>query len=161
MTNEETRRNIRRMIERWFACPKYYARMLNEINGYKEKLESVTDIKPQCLTGMPRGNEISNPTERAAERLATLKEHFADEIDYLSTEIERTLDLDMQVKQCVQSLEPIEQTIIELRYRSSDQNGGKTYEQIAREIGYSEDHVKRLERVAIDKLSLMILIEIK
>lgn len=144
------------MLERWFACPKFYAVKIREINEYKEMLENVTDIKPQALTGMPKGNTTSDPTQRAAERLATLKEHVAEEIDYLSTEIESMLDFDMAMRGCVRSLNQTEITIIDMKY-----HGGKQYEQIAREIGYCEDHVKRLERGAIDKLIPMISIEIQ
>lgn len=153
--NEEQRRQIRRLLWRWGRVTEFCARRHHDIEEFNELIESVADIRPQQLSGMPHGGGTSDPTQRAAFAMDGLKERYEARVSELAEDIQKELDFAKAIDGAVKVLDAAEMGIIELRYKK-----GKRYEQIAEDTRYSVDHVKRIEREAIDKLSEEIKIEI-
>lgn len=154
--SEEQRRQIRRLLWRWGRVTEYCARRHHDIEEYSDLMESVADIKPQQLTGMPHSGKTTDTTQRAALELSGLKERYEERVSELAEEIRKELALASAIDSTMQTLNAKEQAVIDLRYKKTRQ-----YEQIAKSTGYAEDHVKRIEREAIDKLSELIKITIE
>lgn len=144
MIDKEERRKIRRLLWKWGRVTEYCAHRHRDMIEYIELMDAVGDIKPQTLSGMPHGTDVGNPTERLAE----LRMRYAERIDCLSREIDKELRLSHDIDELIAELEPIEQTILDLRYK-----GGKSYMGIADELNYCERQVKRTEYEAIEKLA--------
>ena len=152
--SEDERRNIRRLLWRWGRVTEYCARRQHDIEEYNSLMENVADIKPQQLTGMPHAGTISDTTQRAAMQLSGLKERYEERVSELVDEIRKELALASAIDGAMQTLNAKEQAVIDLRYKKTRQ-----YEQIAKSTGYAEDHVKKVEREAVDKLGELIKIE--
>ena len=62
---------------------------------YREKLEEMEIISASLLTGMPSGNNPSDPTEKYVLRLQKLKEkmqHIMERISEIEVEVERYIE---------------------------------------------------------------------
>lgn len=149
--NEEQRRKIRRLLWRWGRVTEYCARRHHDIEEYNSLIESAADIKPQQLTGMPHSGKTTDTTQSAAMQLSGLKERYEERVSELVEEIRKELALASAIDSAIQVLNAKEQAVIDLRYKKTRQ-----YEQIAKSTGYAEDHVKKMEREAVDKLSELI-----
>lgn len=148
------RKKVRRLLWRWGRVTAYCARRHKDIIEFTELIENVGDIKPQVITGMPRGGGKSDPTQLSAARLAMLKERYSERICDLQTDVEKELRFCTAMDEALKVLDVTETAVIELRYKR-----GMQYPEIAKETNYSDAQVENIERGAVDKLRERILVE--
>lgn len=146
------RKKVRRLLWRWGRVTVYCARRQKDIAEFSELIDSIGDIKPQAITGMPRGSGISDPTQLSAEKLTAIKERYADWIGNLQTDVECELRFCSAMDDVIKILDVSETAVIELRYKR-----GMQYPDIAKKTHYSDAQVENIERAAIDKLRELIL----
>lgn len=120
-----------------------------------ELIESVSDIRPQQLSDMPRGGLSSDPTPRAAGELIKLKERYGERIAEHNADISEELQFASAMDDALKSLNPNEMRVIELHYSKE-----KQYQAIARKMGYSVESVKKFHRSAIEKLHPLISVKV-
>lgn len=152
--DREDRRRVRRLLWRWARVASFCARRHKDIEEYSALIESAADIRPQQLTGMPHGSGSTDPTERAAARIAQLREMYSDRIAELSSDIDEEMRFYTAVSTAVETLEYTGQTIIDMKYRRE-----LNYDRIAERTGYTPRRVQQIEREAVDKLLKLIVIE--
>ena len=93
------------------------------------------------LTGMPHaGASNGSPVERAAEKHAELLKTYRQK----EAELLEALQV---IEQAIESLPPIERTVIRLYYAR-----GLTWEQVCVEIGYSWSQTHRIHAAALERL---------
>ena len=144
----ERRYQTRGILWRWAATTETCASKQDEIKEYLRQIESAADIKPQCLTGMPHSGTTSDPTPRAAEKIARLREKLQERINKLVDDTATDLEMQSTIDDAVRSLGGIEQLVINAKYKQR-----KKYEQIAEELGYCVDRVKQIDGDAVDKIA--------
>ena len=150
----EERKEIRRLLWRWGGVTAFCARRQKELVEYGELIDSVSDIKPQVLTGMPIGSEVSSPTERNAERLRSLKERYAERIIDLTAEIDDELAFAAAVESAMGDFTPIEKTVLDFKYKHE-----RRVRVVADRLRYSVAQIENIERGAVDKLRKRISVE--
>lgn len=151
-TVKADRKKTRRLLWRWGRVTAFCARRHKDVIEFTDLIESVGDIRPQVLTGMPHGSQKSDPTQLSADRLSMLKERYALRITELQTDIEKELRFCTAIEDAMNVLDVTETAVVELRYKR-----GMQYPEIAKETHYSDAQVENIERAAIDKLRELIL----
>ena len=146
-SNREERQRIRRLLWRWGRVTTYCARRHGDILAFKELIESVSDVRPQDMTGTPKGTTFSDPTVRSAERMAMLEELYNERIAELTDGIEHELLFAGSMDDAMRELSPVEAAVIDLRYKRQ-----LSYEKIADELNYSKRNVEQIEGAAITKI---------
>ena len=81
MTKREQRAYIRRLLVRWGKAKRSAKEIDKKIANIKERMEAVADIRPQVLSGMPHGSDITDPTARSAIKLINNDMSFVAFID--------------------------------------------------------------------------------
>ena len=124
---------------------KRYHSLIVEVQYLRDELDTLDNLIKHCqspaLSGMPSaGGGASDKIGRNVAKLCELQhilKHKLDEIDAERIEIEEAIN----------SLEPMERTILRLRYVKC-----LPWWRIANEVAYSERMVKYIEARAIEKI---------
>jgi len=148
----ETKRHIRRLLWRWGKTTVTCARLQKQRHDYLALIESATDVHGSPLTGMPGSGKVGDPTARAAERLAYLREKYEGMADLIEQEIISEIEFAKSIEIAMQNLDVQQRRIIDMHYRM-----GMSYVRIGEETYYSERQVKRYEAKAVVDLGEYIL----
>lgn len=107
-------------------------------------INSQREIKVPELTGMPRGNEISDTVYNSVEKIIVT---YGQEVAKLENRLEKAFEKRNYIEDLISILEPIEKRIIELKYF-------KKYKiwMICSVVSYERSHVYRLHDEAIERL---------
>jgi len=154
MENSDARKEIRRLLWRWGKVTATCARKQKELQEYLDLINSATDVKSSPLTGMPGGGGLSDPTARAAERLAYLKDRYQEMVDILTAEIDDEIQFSRAMDEAMLVLTVQERRIVELRYRN-----GWSFARIARVTSYSERQVQRHDENAVKAMGKSITVQ--
>ena len=148
----EQRAAIRRLLKRWGAATQLCKSKQEEIAQYQGLIDATYDLHPQQYTGMPHGNNISNPTALTAERAEELRNAYRRRIDDIMDDIAELMDFCAAIDCIIVDLPPDQQRVIDLRYRRMNSARKSPWARVGVLAGVSEEHARRLERCAIDKL---------
>ena len=148
MESSNSRKDVRRLLWRWGRVTSTCARKQKELQEYIDLIDSVADVHSSALTGMPGGGQISDRTERAAERLIFLRGRYQEMIDMLAKEIEEELRFRDAMDDVLKCVEDPARTIIEMRYKYA-----WSFLKISRETNYAESWVRQLDGIAVQKIS--------
>ena len=147
MESSNTRKDVRRLLWRWGKVTSTCARKQKELQEYMDLINSVSDVHSSALTGMPGSGQISDRTERAAERLMFLKDRYQEMIDELAKEIEEELRFRDAMDDVIKCVDDPARTVIEMRYKYT-----WSFTRIARETNYAESWVRQLDGIAVQKI---------
>lgn len=123
----------------------------NRIDNVLSRIEAEMESCAINYNGMPRGNNISKRTEQDAIRIAEQKrklEHAKADAIEIMCEVESTIEM---------LIDPMEKNVLHARYIDLKENGTpKGWWKIANNLGYSEDGVYRIHRIALEHLEKLI-----
>lgn len=148
----EQRAAIRRLLKRWGAATQLCKSKQEEIAQYQGLIDATYDLHPQQYTGMPYGNNVSNPTALTAERAEKLREAYKRRIADIAEDIAELMDFCAAIDSILLDLPPDQHRILDLRYRRFNSVRKPPWVRVGVLAGVSEEHARRLERCAIDKL---------
>lgn len=148
----EQRAAIRRLLKRWGSATQLCRSKQEGIAKYQELIDATYDLHPQQYTGMPHGNNISNPTALTAEHAEKLRDKYKSRIADIAEDIAELMDFCAAIDSILLDLPPDQQRILDLRYRRFNSVRKPPWVRVGVLAGVSEEHARRLERCAIDKL---------
>ena len=131
-----------------------YGKALEEKRRIEEdiiRIEAEIGMPGINYDGMPRGNNISKPTEQSALR-------FSSQIKRLRKSKDEAVKTMLEVEETVAKLNnAMERKVLRARYIDLQENGAsKNWLRIAKELKYSEDGIYRLHRVALKHLEVIL-----
>ena len=148
----EQRAAIRRVLMRWGAATQLCRRKQEEIAKYRGLIDATYGLHAQQYTGMPRSGTVSDPTAMTAEHAEKLREAYKCRIADISEDIAELMDFCAAIDSILLDLPPDQQRILDLRYRRFNSVRKPPWVRVGVLAGVSEEHARRLERCAIDKL---------
>ena len=157
----EQRAAIRRLLKRWGSATQLCKSKQEEIAQYQGLIDATYDLHPQQYTGMPHGNNTSNPTALTAERAEKLRNAYRRRIDDIMDDIAELMDFCTAIDCIIVDLPPDQQRVIDLRYRRMNSARKSPWVRVGALAGVSEDHARCLERTAIDAIEKQIKINSK
>lgn len=152
----EQRAAIRRLLKRWGSATQLCKSKQEEIAQYQGLIDATYDLHPQQYTGMPHGNNMSNPTALTAERAEKLRNAYRRRIDDIMDDIAELMDFCTAIDCIIVDLPPDQQRVIDLRYRRMNSARKSPWVRVGALAGVSEDHARCLERAAIDAIEKQI-----
>ena len=153
MSNDNMRAAVRRLLKRWGAATQMCRRKQEEIAEYNGLIDATYGLHAQKLTGMPHGNDVSNPTAITAERADKLRDAYRRRIADITDDIANLMDFCAAIDSLLLDLPVDQYKVIDLRYRRFNTAKKPPWVRVARLAGVSEDWAKSLERRAVDTLS--------
>lgn len=153
MVDNETRAAIRRLLKRWGAAAQMCRRKQEEIAEYNGLIDATYGLHAQQYSGMPHGGEVSNPTAITAERAEKLRDAYRRRIADITDDIANLMDFCAAIDSLLLDLPVDQYKVIDLRYRRFNTAKRPSWVRVARMAGVSEDHARRLERWAVDRLT--------
>ena len=145
MTN---RSDIRRLLWRWGRVAESCKAKQRELEEFQNILKSCTDLSASVIDGMPHGTNTTDPTQRAAIKLAGIAEEYEQIIEIIRREISEELRFKYSMDKAVSELPAEQQRIIELRYKR-----GHRWTYISLKLCFSEHHVQKLENKAVNVIA--------
>ena len=122
-------------------------RLDQRIRSKQEQIASLNDLATDCsatLTGMPR-----NPN-RGGSRMADAVAKIVDLQNEVAADMERLVELKAEIISTIKAVDCIEyQLILEKRYIS-----GKSWPEIAVDLGYKMRHLYKLHDDALEKIKI-------
>lgn len=159
MSNDNMRAAVRRLLKRWGAATQMCRRKQEEIAEYNGLIDATYGLHAQKLTGMPHGNDVSNPTAITAERADRLRDAYRRRIADITDDIANLMDFCAAIDSLLLDLPADQYKVIDLRYRRFNTAKKPPWVRVARMAGVSEDWARELERKAVDSISKNIDIE--
>lgn len=157
----EQRAAIRRLLKRWGSATQLCKSKQEEIAQYQGLIDATYDLHPQQYTGMPHGNNISNPTALTAERAEKLRNAYRRRIDDIMDDIAELMDFCTAIDCIIVDLPPDQQRVIDLRYRRLNSACKSPWVRVGALAGMSEDYARSIERSAIDAIGKQIKINLE
>ena len=148
MTN---RSDIRRLLWRWGRVAESCKAKQRELEEFQNILKSCTDLSASVIDGMPHGTNTTDPTQRAAIKLAGIAEEYEQIIEIIRREISEELRFKYSMDKAVSELPAEQQRVLELRYKA-----GHKWVYIGLKMSYSERAVRNLDEKAIKELGKQI-----
>lgn len=141
----KTRNAVRRLLWRWGNTFPALRRLEREREEAQRWANDARDtLRAQNITGMPRGGRQSDLSDVVAEYI-----HRVDMYDDLVKQIDAEIADRIRLRNCIEGLvaqlTPMQEKVIEYRYID-----GHAWRYIAMKMNYDEDHIKRVERQAVD-----------
>lgn len=122
-------------------------RLDQRIRSKQEQIAALNDLATDCsatLTGMPR-----NPN-RGGSRMADAVAKIVDLQNEVAADMERLVELKAEIISTIKAVDCIEyQLILEKRYIS-----GKSWSEIAVDLGYKMRHLYKLHDDALEKIKI-------
>lgn len=159
MRDDNMRAAVRRLLKRWGAATQMCRRKQEEIAEYNGLIDATYGLHAQKLTGMPHGNDVSNPTAITAERADKLRDAYRRRIADITDDIANLMDFCAAIDSLLLDLPVDQYKVIDLRYRRFNTAKKPPWVRVARMAGVSEDWARELERKAVDSISKNIDIE--
>ena len=153
MSNDNMRAAIRRLLKRWGAAAQMCRRKQEEIAEYNGLIDATYGLHAQQYSGMPHGGEVSNPTAMTAEQADKLRDAYRRRIADITDDIANLMDFCAAIDSLLLDLPVDQYKVIDLRYRRFNTAKKPPWVRVARMAGVSEDHARRLERWAVDRLT--------
>ena len=145
----EERRNsrsaVRKLLWRWGNTMTALRRLEREREEAQKWANDARDtLRAQNLTGMPGGGRKGDLSDVVAEYMRRV-EMFDDLVKQIDAEIAERIRLRNCIEALVAQLTPMQEKVIGYRYID-----GHAWRYIAMKMNYDEDHIKRVERQAVD-----------
>lgn len=156
LTRDEERKRVRWYLDKWGRFDEVGFLLQRDIDLARERIESALDTKAAPLTGLPRGNDISDKTANTAEKHMAISERMAEHIAYLEERLEEETRIFRTMDEAISQLDWQEQRVLRMKYREE-----KSFEQIAQRIHYSKRGVEQIAERAVDKLKLRFVVTVK
>lgn len=155
MTKREQRAYIRRLLVRWGKAKRSAKEIDKKIANIKERLEAVTDIHPQILSGMPHGSDIIDPTARSAAKLMMAKERYNLQMAEMLEKINDDMAFVAFIDTALDEFPENQKKVIELKYNFYEHFYSREMPSNVR-VGIKMDKspkaVELLEKRAVDRM---------
>ena len=148
----ENRAAVRRLLMYWGNAERTRTDKEKELVAVEEEIETLYDLRPACLTGMPGGSEISDSTSAAAGRAMREKKRLERKKQRIEKELEELNYHAGLIEFEVMCLPPLECEVIKLRYVEYGVAKSGYWEKIAQQMHVSQDWAKALERHGVERL---------
>lgn len=109
--------NIRKAMWNWGDAREQANRYQSQIKDFENRLDDMRGLSGLNFDGLPRGNSISDPTARKAEKILQLCELYEQTITQTYILLNRTLDMMVKVDRLLEDCSPLQRQIAYLRYR--------------------------------------------
>lgn len=149
----EERAAVRRLLMYWGNAERTRADKEQLLISVDEEIEALYDLRPQQLTGMPRGSGVSDSTPAAAQRASREAKRLEKKRQRLEDELQKLNYWAGMIEFEVMCLPSLEYEVIRLRYVKYGTAKRGYWERIARQLYISPDWAKKLERQAVDRLT--------
>lgn len=144
MTNRAT---VRRLLWRWGRVAEFCTAKTREIEFFAEKLEASRGLTGYVADGQPHGSEVSDPTARAALRMESILQSYADLVDGIAQDIEQETAFKRSMDELINALPHEQRRVLELRYVD-----GHQWVFIGMKMCMDETTAKRMEARAVDEI---------
>lgn len=155
MTKREQRAYIRRLLVRWGKAKRSAKEIDKKIASIKERMEAVADIRPQVLSGMPHGSDITDPTARSAIKLMAAKERYNLQMAEMLERINDDMSFVAFMDATLDEFPANQRRVIELKYNFYEHFYSRDMPSNTR-VGVKMDKspkaIEHLEERAIDRM---------
>ena len=134
-------------LYRWATCDQTCHKAVMDIARYREMVKDARDITGVSYDGMPRGTDVTNPTERKALKVLKLEDEYEAHIEYLLAQVTGDLEVKRMVDSVLESFPPIYTQLATLRYQK-----GYLWSVVARTIYVSEATVRRMDKQIVEAI---------
>lgn len=135
------------MLYRWANCERSCARANSEISEYQLRLDEARDITGLAYDGMPKGTDVSNPTERKALAAMQLEDTYSEHIEYLAEQIARDLLIRREVDKVLRSLPPSYTEMATNRYVK-----GWTWVKVSQNMYMTEQRLRQMDAELVARI---------
>ena len=140
-----TRNAVRKLLWRWGNTMTALRRLEREREEAQRWANDARDtLRAQNLTGMPRCGRKNDLSDVVTEYMHRV-EMYDDLVKQIDAEIAERIRLRNSIEGLVAQLTPMQEKVIGYRYID-----GHAWRYIAMKMNYDEDHIKRVERQAVD-----------
>lgn len=148
--SREDAEKLRRLLWRWGNTPYFVQRKEREIKQFQEAINDAYEtLQAQRITDMPRGSGAAQSSvERAVEAAQHRRDQYEQCVETIGQEIDQSIALKLAIDEGFSTLEPDEQRVLQLRYIDSHR-----WEYIGLKMNFNDQHARRIERRALDKLA--------
>ncbi len=143
----ERRARGRRLLRRWGEADDRCRRLQRRLKSIRGLIEEARWNTPKPGPGVQNPNP-SDPTYTEVRRIEEVCRRYEREMADIARQIDNELTVAKRVDECLCTTLPLERTVLELRFRE-----GRGWVSTAIEAGISEQHAKRLEAGALDRLA--------
>ena len=137
----------RLLLYRWANCDRLCAKANGDISTYQARLDEARDITGLAYDGMPKGSDVSKPTEQKALAVLQLEEQYTDHIEYLAKEVARNLLIRREVDRVLRQLPPAYTEMATNRYAK-----GWTWVKISQSMYMSETRLSQMDAELVKKV---------
>lgn len=137
----------RLLLYRWANCDKLCARANGDISTYQSRLDEARDITGLAYDGMPKGSDISKPTEQKALAVLQLEAQYSQHIEYLARQVAQTLFIRREVDRVLRQLSPAFTEMAIKRYAQ-----GWTWVKISQSMYMSETRLSQMDAELVKKV---------
>lgn len=141
--------DVRRVLWQWGRIDKRISELMEQMKIAVDRANSVYEISTgRAMDGQPHGSGTSDPVFRAVEKIAKMRELFAQEIEVCEAQIKEAQAFKVAVNEAMENLTPVQRDVIRLRYVD-----GHNWLYIGFKLAMDESNARRHERAACEKLA--------
>ena len=142
-------RDVRRVLWQWGRIDRRIADLMEQMKIAVARIESVYELSSgRVMDGQPHGSGTSDPVFRAVEKIAKMRELFAQEVEVCEQQIKEAQEFKAAINEAMQCLTPAQRDVIQLRYRE-----GHFWAYISVKLYMSEKTARRYEAQACEILA--------
>ena len=143
------RRDVRERLQKWAKAKEEISAWFSMLKTISDEIDEEADIlRAQALDGLPKAQNVGNPTESAAIRKIGLAERYEERIAKINAEIDRLEAIRDEIDLAMIFLGDRETAVIRMKYADC-----MTYEEIADALGCTDRNVRYLESKAVDEIA--------
>ena len=140
---------VRERLQKWAKAKEEISAWFSMLKTISDEIDEEADIlRAQALDGLPKAQNVGNPTESAAIRKIGLAERYEERIAKINAEIDRLEAIRDEIDLAMIFLGDRETAVIRMKYADC-----MTYEEIADALGCTDRNVRYLESKAVDEIA--------
>lgn len=152
--NEAKLSAVRRMLMTWGVSRKREEKLKAEIKWCREQIDAARDVHVKPMTDMPRGTDLSDPTQRAAELAGRADAKIIKRMEALNRRLMREMRDNDMLAAIIDALDEQHGRVIVARY--IEYRGHGEWQAVADALHMSKSSVHRLEREAVEIIAAQI-----
>ena len=147
---QDARKAVRHMLLAWGHTEALVSRQQARITHLRSLISEAYDSTTRhTMRDVPsRTARGDSPVERAYDRAQTLAASYQESAGRAALRIARALKNQQMIDSAIETLLPLEQNILHLRYRRRH-----SWQSVACNLGYHISYVKKCEQQALDRIA--------
>ena len=111
-------RDVRRVLWQWGQIDRRIADLMEQMRIAVARIDSVYQMSSsRAMDGKPHGTGTSDPVFRAVEKIAKMRELFAQEVEVCEQQIKEAQEFKASINEAMQCLTPVQRDVVKLRYQ--------------------------------------------